>query len=485
MARVGRQLPTFEVAGGYHRTDGPEAVAVFEGYGFGFDGAQRHEMDLYLARDERGRPAAITIGLSKPRQNGKSYAARWYAVWCAAICGMSVVYSAHNGDTVSEFFDMLCGVFEDGDAYPDLNALLDGDPYRQPGKQSMRFTSGGRIRFSTRTNNKSRGGTCSVLVIDEAQELTDAQLNALLPTTSASPDGPPQVIYIGTPPDPTCLGTVFQRLHDTAHSEEPGEVWWMEWAVPDLPAETCAPDDLIAMAYETNPAMGVRITERAVRNELASMTRDGFARERLGWWLPGGVVVDRAIDPAKWRACEVPEGAAMTSGRLAYGVKFSTDGKRVALSAALSERGGGSYIELIELAPTAGGTAWLRDWLIERAGRCCAVAVDGKSGASALASALITAGFPRRALIECGPGDAMAAASLLLEEVEGGTVSHIASEAMDESATGSIRRKIGSNGGFGFGDGPDSISTPVESGALALWASRTSKRDPTRKQRVW
>ena len=74
---------------------------------------------------------------------------------------------------------------------------------------------------------------------------------------------------------------------------------------------------------------------------------------------------------------------------------------------------------------------------------------------------------------------------MLLEEVESRTLSHIESEALDESAAGCIRRRIGTNGAFGFGDGPDSISAPVESAALALWASRTSKHDPGRRQTIW
>ena len=216
MARLGAQEPTFEVVGDYARTDGPEIVSTLAAYGFEFDEAQTHQLGLYAAKDAAGAPAAMTISLSEPRQNGKSHAARWYAVWCAAICGTQVVYSAHNGNVVADFFKLLDLVFTNEDNYPDFHAMLDGEPYRQPGSQEIRFTSGGRIRFSTRTNSKSRGGTCSMIIIDEAQELTDAQLNALLPTSAASPDGVPQTIYIGTPPDPTCVGTVFRRLHDEA-----------------------------------------------------------------------------------------------------------------------------------------------------------------------------------------------------------------------------------------------------------------------------
>lgn len=485
MDRVGNQRPTFERVGEYARTEGDEALEVFGAYGIGFDDAQAYQMRLYLAKDGRGEPASIQIALSVPRQNGKSYAARWYAVWCAAVCGKEVIYSAHNGDTVDEFFRMLCRVFEDGE-YPDFTAMLSGAPYKQPGRQVISFVSGGRIRFNTRTNNKIRGGTVAVIIVDEAQELTEAQYNALLPAASAAQGGtPPQVVMVGTPPDPTCLGTVFARLHRAAHeAESPRDAWWLEWAAPEMLPENASPEDAITAAYETNPALGARITERAVRNEFATMTRDGFARERLGWWCPAGAV-ERLIDAAKWDKLAIPDEAAPEGQAHAFGVKFAADGRHVALSAAFAERGGRSYVELIDIRPTAGGIAWLRDLLAVEARGCKAVAIDGKAGASTLAAALAECGIPRRAVVEVQTGQAIAAAALLLEEVEGLTTSHIESPALDESAKGSIRRRIGSNGGFGFGDGPDSTSLPVESAALALWAARTSKRDPKRKQAIW
>ena len=487
MARVGRQAPTFEVVGRGLPTDGAEAVAAFGEYGFGFDGAQRHEMDVYLMRDGDGRPAAVTIGLSKPRQNGKSYAARWYAVWCAAVCGMAVVYSAHNGDAVHEFFDMLCSVFCDEDNYPDLAELLDGRPYRQPGKERICFTGGGRIKFVTRTNSGSRGGTCDVIVVDEAQELTDAQLNAMLPILSAGPHGAPQAIYVGTPPDATCPGTVFARMHDAAHSDDPGDAWWMEWAAPELPPADASEDELLDLAYETNPALGTRITERAVRNEIAQMTPDGFARERLGWWPARGAVAVPLLDPAKWDAARVAdEVGESASGKMAFGVKFSPDGRRAAVSCCIRPADGSpDYVELVDMGGTGAGVAWLTAMVMRHASEVSLVAVDGRAGAAALANQLAAQGLPRRALHECATADVASAAAMMVEAVNAGTVCHIASPSMDESATRSIRRDIGKNGAFSFGDGPDSTSLPVESAALALWAVRTTRRDPTRKQRVW
>lgn len=480
--RVGRQTPTFERIGEWDHTDGPECAETFEGYGFGFDEAQRHELDVYLARGADGRPAAITCGLSVPRQNGKSYAARWYAVWQAAVCGRLVVYSAHNGDTVHEFFDMLCSVFTDEEGYPDLAGSLDGKPYRQPGKERIGFVGGGRIKFVTRTNSGSRGGTCDLLVVDEAQELTDAQLNAMLPVISAGPNGAPQVIYVGTPPDASCPGTVFARMRDAAHSDEPGEAWWMEWAVGELPSEDATADQLVELAYETNPALGTRITEAAVRNEVATMSRDGFARERLGWWRPNSASAPPLLDVEGWRECEVTdeEGAAI-EGKTAFGVKFSPDGSLYALSACVLPEGGAPYVELVDVAGTSRGVEGLASFLAEREATCALLAVDGRSGASALAQRLRDLGFPARAVHECGAADVVAATSMLAEAVRARELSHIKSPALDESAERSVRREVGRNGACAFGDGPDSISAPVESAALALWAARTTRRTPGRR----
>ena len=474
---TGRQEPTFEVAGEWQESNGGEAVALFESYGFSFDYAQRREMDIYLARID-GKPAAITVGLSIPRQNGKSYAARWYAIWCAAILGLIVVYSAHNGDTISEFFTMVTNIFEDDENYPDFSEMLDGAPYRQPGKESIRFKSGGRIRFMTRTNNKSRSSTCDVLVMDEAQELTDAQLNAILPVVSAGPHGMPQIIYIGTPPDPTCPGTVFRRMHDKAHSANPGKGWWLEWAVESMPPEGATKQQLMALAYMTNPALGVRITEEAVENEIDSMSLDGFARERLGWWDMNSNGVEHVIDAEAWALCETDNPPA--EGLMCAGVKFGQD--RTTLSACIRPKGGAPYIEWVDTRPLTDGVGWVADWLDARRAKVASVEMDGGS-VGALTTKLADSGFPKAAVSIAGTKDMAKAVSMLTNAVSEHQLAHYGQEELTDSATKCAKRRIGSDG-VGFADAEGADATLIESCALALKQALTTKRRPGRKMRV-
>ena len=287
--RRGRQTPTFERVGGYDRTDGPEAVALFARYGVTFIPAQAYEMDLYLAKNELGEAEAITIGLSRPRQNGKSFAARYYSLWVAFIEGRNVLYSAHHAGTVRKMFKFMCDFIT---AHRDFSTKLkpQGGIYKAQGAEGIYLASGACIEFSTRTNSGARGGTYDVIVVDEAQELTAEQRDALMPTTIASDSGDPQMIYIGTPPNQKCPGTVFRDLHDRAHADELGDAWWLEWAATEIGD----PRDRERW-YECNPMMGYRIKERSMANAADTTEPDSFAREYLGWWDESASAVEHVI----------------------------------------------------------------------------------------------------------------------------------------------------------------------------------------------
>ena len=477
MPRTGRQHPTFERVGHYDFSYGLAAVKAFEEEaGATFDQAQRYEMELFLARvgtREHPQFAVLTIGISKPRQNGKSYAARWYAT-DMALAGMRVLYSAHHSSTTAKMFKELCGIFENADEHPEIAAEV-VHISRARGYESIQLDGGGCIDFQTRTNAGGRGGTYDIIIVDEAQELTYDQLEALLPTMSAS-GHEPQIIYIGTPPGPTCLGTVFRDMHDKAHGEEPGSTWWLEWAVQ---ADTIDAIDVTDkdLWYETNPAMGTRIMERTVQNECDTMRPDGFARERLGWWSPTAIRAQFAIPSNKFQSLAVD--VAPTGGRAAYGVKFSADGSEVSLCAARLHDGR-VYIEQIKRESMALGLNWLATWIADRKNVGCCCVIDGKSGTQAMVDKL--GNMPRGYIEVPSAAQAVSACATLVDRVNDGTLEWYRPQAdLLDSATTSTRRKIGHAGGWGFG-GENPI--PIEAASLALWGVLNSKRNPERKQRI-
>ena len=486
--RYGRQDPTFEVSVPYAYTDGPECVAMFRDYGIDFIGAQEHEMDAMLARDAEGEPAALTICISKSRQNGKSFGARFYASWMAIIEGKNTLYSAHSGKVVRKFFMELLNVFDSPEKYPDLSAMVT-KIVRQKGDEGIYFDNGAYIEFSTRTDGGARGGSYQVIVIDEAQELTETQLDALLPTASAA-GSLPQLIYIGTPPNEKCPGTVFKRMHDNVHAGTSRDIWWMEWSVGDLPPEDATRAQLLELAYETNPMLGHRIVERTVLNEIDSMSRLGFARERLNWWTPDAVGYERVVSPAAWAACATK--TPITVGKVAFGVKFSPDGARVALCAARksrSDEGAPIHVELVAYRDATHGVGWLYDFLLPRADEAACFWVDGKGRATNVVMNMKAQGAPVLYCHEVTAGEYVASCSAFQDGVNSRAITHFDQQTLNESVTRSSKRSIGDkySGSFGFGAvpiAPEVDPTPAEAAAIAYQAVRASFRDPGDESRV-
>ena len=471
--RRGRQTPTFERVGGYDRTDGPEAVALFARYGVIFIPAQDYEMDLYLAKNELGEAEAITIGLSRPRQNGKSFAARYYSLWVAFIEGRNVLYSAHHAGTVRKMFKFMCDFIT---AHRDFSTKLkpQGGIYKAQGAEGIYLASGACIEFSTRTNSGARGGTYDVIVVDEAQELTAEQRDALMPTTIASDSGDPQMIYIGTPPNQKCPGTVFRDLHDRAHADELGDAWWLEWAATEIGD----PRDRERW-YECNPMMGYRIKERSMANAADTTEPDSFAREYLGWWDESASAVEHVIAAKAWALCETnepPEPRVTCAG-----VKFGQD--RATLAYCLRPAEGAAYVEWVDTRPLSEGVGWVAAWLDARRDKVATVAIDGGSTA-ALTTRLADVGFPKRAIVTAGPRDMAKAVSMLTNAVAEHDLAHYGQDELTASATLTARRRIGQDG-VGFEDAGGADSTLIEACALALWQAKTTKRRPGRKAVVY
>ena len=190
MARLGCQEPTFARTGDYSFTDATEAVPIFEDMGASFMEYQRELLKLYFARDDAGDFASRSICVSIPRQNGKSYAARWYCVWMAAHEGMNVLYSCHHGKVARSMFKKICDIVTNDH---DLASCLKPNGmgiYKAAGSEGIYFVDengrdSGMIEFQTRMSSNVRGESYAVIVVDEAQELTSVQAEGLTPTRMA------------------------------------------------------------------------------------------------------------------------------------------------------------------------------------------------------------------------------------------------------------------------------------------------------------
>lgn len=477
--RRGAQEPRVSVAvgeAGY--TDGPDAARLIGSLGMDLFPWERSVLDAWCSRDASDRPSYVTCGLSVPRQNGKNAILEAFEVYQLAVCGAHILHTAHRVKTAKKSFQRLVRYFTDK-RHPELSGLVENIRYTN-GEEAIYLANGASVEFSARSRAGARGfDDIQVVVFDEAQDLTDDQLSAIMYTLSASSTGDRQMVFTGTPPDPSSPGTVFARTREAVLKRPASRTCWHEWGVTELPPKGATFADVLDAVYESNPSMGYTLDEEFTETEFANADIDGFARERLGWWSEQGAAC--AISKADWNATSIPKDDAPKDGKKTFGVKFSPDGSLVALSACRLPEDGPAFVECIGTGSMADGIAWLSEFLAtdEMEETTAAIAVDGRNGAGALLDKLRDV-YPRQALMVPGSKGVVDASSMFEQAILERSVAHWDSprgeqRALDDSALESIKRPVGTDGGWAYGgDG----SAVIESAVLAFWAAKTTNRDP-------
>lgn len=417
------------------------------------------------------------FGGSIPRQTGKSVFAIVWSVYRAVAEGARVLWTDHNYSTTCEMlrrFRHILGTrpHDPYAAYPEFNARVIGGTAKtaqeaiflkppRPGAPS------GGIHFATRTDSAALGYAFDLVVIDEAQELTESQMQAILPTTTSGALHDLQVLYVGTPTRPGSRGTEFRRVRDEALAAEAGgpddDLCWWEWGVPEV--GDVRDESRWALV---NPSLPDVADPRAIRVGMHGLSDFAFAQEYLGYWYDP-VRQASLVGLDEWEALATEDAPA--GAPAAWGVKFSADGSTVAVAVAVATASG-THVELAGVADAASGTGALAERLVATGG-AAPIAIDGRSGAKALADR-IGPQVPKGCVRLCTASDAVSAAATFVSAIRERTLSWYRTpglgcgDRLSESVLSVTRRRIGSSGGWGFGgDDP----TPADAAALAVWAA--------------
>ena len=254
--RIGSQEPTQSLILPFKKTLGTDAVESYEKSGREAYDWQRNLLDAILAVNEEGLWVHMKFGFSVPRQNGKNEVVAMRELY-GLFEGERIIHTAHRTNTSKVAFERLVEILE----AMGYENQVDFASIKARGNESIDLVGGGRIDFRTRTSLGGLGESFDLLVIDEAQEYTDDQESALKYTIAASPN--PQTILIGTPPTPISSGTVFTGLRNTTLDGGNEDTGWAEWSVEE---ESDVRD--IELWYQTNPSLGLRLTERTIRSEV-------------------------------------------------------------------------------------------------------------------------------------------------------------------------------------------------------------------------
>lgn len=469
------QTPTSYAIPACETNDAQDAIALMEEAGFSLMDWQKFLLEAWMGVKLNGKWAAPTCCNETPRQNGKTRVIQARMIAEALFYGGSVIYTSQLQKTSTETFRETCQLVNSKAlkkfvAPRGIKAAL--------GREEIQFKNGNVIKFLARTRTGGNGQHGSLLIFDEAQFLDpDAQSSfkpAISATTAARGS---QTIYNGTPPQPGDYGLIFERLRNDALDGKSPSTAYTEWSAGYGGLQPTT--SIRELWQRCNPSFDILIQPETIESELAEMDADKFCHQRLGWWS-GRAEAKTVISAELWDSTAKTDPDPWQ--RIAYGVKFTKDGACVALSVCTLDSLGNAYLDFIQSRMTIEGIGWLVQWLRQRAANCCGIAIDGFAGSTDLAIQLASEGVPRNCILNVRPSDAIAASSMLVNALNDGTLQHSPDLALRESAVSSTRRQIGDRGGFGFGG---DTSERIESCAIALWAVRTSKRDPNGEAIVW
>lgn len=470
MARkYGNQKPRIDIYVNGDIWVAEKTIELLENYGIKLLPWQKAILYRWLAvtEDEDGNEvwANPDAGLSVPRQNGKSELLIARIIGGMVFLGEAIVYTAHANKTVEEIRRRVMRFFYD--AEPEIRDLLTDEFNGEPRSLDyIELRNHARCVFRTRTRTGGLGATNDLLLIDEAQEYTDAQQEALLPTLAAGKRQNRQTISVGTPPTAGTSGTVWVRTRTKVIDGKIVNYCWQEWSVEVI----TDPYDEAAW-YEANPSLGYFLMVAAVRNEAGTMATDSFNKMRLGWYA--GVENQRAISDDLWNPLATKDVQLPDDYQHVYAIKFAPDASAMSLCVGVNMPDGRVHIELIERKAASAGTGWLVQWLLQRWRKANKIIIDGSAGTTLLVEELVRSDKRiSKRILTPNVREAGAAFGGFYTAIEQRTLTHYDQPALNQSIRTVKKRPIGRDGMFGYAAmNSDIQSDPTESAALAHYGA--------------
>lgn len=426
---------------------------------------QDQALEAAMGERSDGRWASKFVGISAPRQNGKSQLIVARALAGVLLFGEKmIIISAHETDTAREVWKRLIDIVESN---PTLEARVTGrmDAINREFLAFGHGTDRQTIKLKARRRSGVRGFSADVLLLDEAQILSKGAWGSIVPTMSARPN--PQIWLFGTPPTDEDDPFAFSRVRDSAMAKKARHTW-LEWSAAH-------DDDFDSPAVwaKANPAFGIRISEEACADDRAAMDNRQFAEERLGIWRVDSQIA--VFTAAEWDALgsEGPE-AGVKPKALAVDMSHS---RQISIAACWHTEDNGLFAEEVWAAADTGAAI---EWLKERAGHRIPIVIDAASPASSLIPGLKAV---RAKVVTTAAADMAKACGLVFDMVTAGTLRHgdgPDQQALAAAVAGARKRPIRDAGGWGWDRRDESVNiAPLVAFTLAVLGASSIRRHDT------
>lgn len=331
--------------------------------------------------------SAPQCGCWVPRQNGKGDIILALELgWLFVFKETLIVHSAHEYKTAQESFLRITGVIDENE---DVFAKYIKRVWQANGEQGIELLKqpsgkpGPRLRFMARTNKAGKGFSAPKLILDEAQELTEQMMKAILFVMSAQHN--PQIWFFGTPPEED--DAWIYNVKEAGEDGDP-KTLWLDWGMETIDTNDRAACQMMREPEEwrrRNPSLdivrpnGTGLRRNAIASELRLLgAGKAFGMDRLGMWLPRARKDgDSSIDPEVWYTQRVPQSRYQIPDVIA--VSFNVNPRRT--HATISWAGMIDGYWRVGIDSHKPGTKWLLQRLaeIKRDRRVVAFTVDAKS----------------------------------------------------------------------------------------------------------
>lgn len=451
------------------------AIRQWEHYsGKTLDSAQRLAVELMMAESAGGRWAARTTGRAESRQNGKGDEVEVVEAWGLTQRGEAIVHTAHEIPTSKSAHERLVAHLE----HRDLSRLVSKVTYGN-GNQTIQMRSGAIIVYRTRTAGGGRGlDDISRLVVDEAQHAQPEQLASSLPILAANPN--PQTNFIGSAgiaDRSDWWWHLRKRAIEVGAWDDGGEFSWLEHSAEEVSLSRDGrvisiapnPEDREAWA-RANPALGVRIEEAFLAEELRTLGPALFAREHLCVWDPYPGADEGFIPFDDWAdlVIEAPTGLRSVS----FGLAVAADGASAAVASAGRLPSGHLYVDTLDDRP---GTDWLFDFLTDHHSRKkTPYRVNPAAPEGAFVRPLEEVGVD---VVQVSAREYQQACGEVLDAIKNGTIHHLGQPSLDRAVRAVQRRDVGKEGAWVWAEPASAVDiTTIKAATLALTGVSAKRR---------
>lgn len=446
-------------------SSGSDAIDLAARAGLVLDPWERLVLEDALGETADGLWSAFEVGLVVPRQNGKGAVLEARELAGLFLFGERLIlHTAHEAKTSTEAFLRIQARVTNYDEFRRRVKRVN----RSHGEEGIELLSGQRLRFIARSRVAGVGFTGDAVILDEAFELPESVMSALLPTMSARPN--PQIWYTSSAArkqkHPNCRVLASVRRSGIKH--ESPKLAYLEWSIDgdglDPLQRKALRTDERALA-EANPGLDARLNRTVIDAERRRMEPEDFDAHRLGI---GDYPVDEeekweVIAEDDWKSLIEP--ASSVSDTVAFAVDVSPDRRTAAIAVAGRRSDDRVHVEVVD---HLAGVNWVVPRLLDLRWRWrpCAIVVDPGSEAGSLTEDIEKAGI--ELVPQFTARDAARACGQFRGLVANQGLRHLDQPSLNAALAGAQLRPLSDAHAWDRKGGTDIC--PLVAASLAVWA---------------